>query len=137
GRIQTVGSGSVSSDYFGSDDPGFIEALQTAVLPGDIQLEETRQTVTQESSQQRNGDHEGGSKKRARWNDEDDEPRPGSLASATNSHGNLQDADSDVYGASRFGDMGQYMRRKRAKLQIQNTQWDSDGSAGVLLVHGR
>ncbi|KII89390.1 hypothetical protein PLICRDRAFT_110060 [Plicaturopsis crispa FD-325 SS-3] len=124
-----VGSGSVSSDYFGSDDPGFIEALQTAVLPGDIQLEETRQTVTQESSQQRTGNHEGGSKKRARSNDDDDdEPRPGSLASATNSHGTLQDADSDVYGASRFGDMGQYMRRKRAKLQIQNTQLDSDGS---------
>ena len=30
--------------------------------------------------------------------------------------------DSDTYGASRFGGFGEYMRRKRAKLQIQNTE---------------
>lgn len=30
--------------------------------------------------------------------------------------------DSDTYGASRFGDFGEYMRRKRAKLQIQNAE---------------
>ena len=30
--------------------------------------------------------------------------------------------DSDAYGASRFGGFGEYMRRKRAKLQIQNTE---------------
>jgi DNA repair protein REV1 len=29
--------------------------------------------------------------------------------------------NSEVYGASRFGHLGEYMRRKRAKLQIQNT----------------
>ena len=28
--------------------------------------------------------------------------------------------DDDIYGASRFGGFGEYMRRKRAKLQIQN-----------------
>jgi len=28
--------------------------------------------------------------------------------------------DIDIYGASRFGGYGEYMRRKRAKLQIQN-----------------
>jgi hypothetical protein len=30
--------------------------------------------------------------------------------------------DSDTYGASRFGGFGDYMRRKRAKLQIQNAE---------------
>lgn len=30
--------------------------------------------------------------------------------------------DSDTYGASRFGEFGEYMRRKRAKLQIQNVE---------------
>jgi DNA repair protein REV1 len=30
--------------------------------------------------------------------------------------------DSDTYGASRFGGFGEYMRRKRSKLQIQNAE---------------
>jgi hypothetical protein len=30
--------------------------------------------------------------------------------------------DPDTYGASRFGGFGEYMRRKRAKLQIQNAE---------------
>jgi hypothetical protein len=30
--------------------------------------------------------------------------------------------DPDTYGASRFGEFGEYMRRKRAKLQIQNAE---------------
>ncbi|KZV71579.1 DNA repair protein [Peniophora sp. CONT] len=30
----------------------------------------------------------------------------------------------DIYGAAHFGDFGEYMRRKRAKLQIQNTELD-------------
>lgn len=33
--------------------------------------------------------------------------------------------DPDTYGASRFGGFGEYMRRKRAKLQIQNTEMGS------------
>jgi DNA repair protein REV1 len=33
--------------------------------------------------------------------------------------------DSDTYGASRFGDFGEYMRRKRAKLQVQNAEMGS------------
>lgn len=32
--------------------------------------------------------------------------------------------DSDTYGASRFGEFGDYMRRKRAKLQIQNAEME-------------
>jgi len=36
----------------------------------------------------------------------------------------LSDEDQETYGASTFGGFGQYMRRKRAKLQIQNAQMD-------------
>ena len=36
----------------------------------------------------------------------------------------IRDADSDTYAASRFGHFGEYMRRKRAKLQIQNAHWE-------------
>ena len=37
--------------------------------------------------------------------------------------------DEAVYGASRFGHFGEYMRRKRAKLQIQNASMDTEASA--------
>ena len=39
--------------------------------------------------------------------------------------------DSYTYGASRFGEFGEYMARKRAKLQVQNTELedDEDGEA--------
>lgn len=37
--------------------------------------------------------------------------------------------DSDTYGASRFGGFGEYMRRKRAKLQIQNVEMGDTPSA--------
>ncbi len=40
--------------------------------------------------------------------------------------------DSNTYGASRFGDFGEYMRRKRAKLQIQNSEME--GSAPTVIA---
>ena len=39
--------------------------------------------------------------------------------------------DSDTYGASRFGGFGEYMRRKRAKLQIQNVEIGDTPDAGT------
>ena len=39
--------------------------------------------------------------------------------------------DSDTYGASRFGGFGDYMRRKRAKLQIQNAEMGDNPDAGT------
>jgi len=39
--------------------------------------------------------------------------------------------DSDTYGASRFGGFGEYMRRKRAKLQIQNAEMGDTPDAGT------
>jgi DNA repair protein REV1 len=39
--------------------------------------------------------------------------------------------DSDTYGASRFGGFGEYMSRKRAKLQIQNAEMGDIPDAGT------
>jgi len=36
--------------------------------------------------------------------------------------------DGAIFGASRFGHFGEYMRRKRAKLQIQNASMDTEAS---------
>jgi DNA repair protein REV1 len=39
---------------------------------------------------------------------------------------NASEGNGDIYGVSRFGNWGEYMRRKRAKLQIQNASLDSN-----------
>ncbi|KIY51229.1 DNA repair protein [Fistulina hepatica ATCC 64428] len=88
-----------SSDYFESDDPEFLEALQNTVLPGD--LPSTPQIP----------------QKRVREDDKSDgghEPQEVDVVQYATE-------DYDTYGPSRFGQFGEYMHRKRAKLQIQNT----------------
>ncbi|KAG2075797.1 DNA repair protein [Suillus decipiens] len=103
-----------SSDLFGPDDPEFLEALRNAVLPGD------QITVPQESLN------------RKRLRDESDEQQVG-----TTSHGTLTHESGDtegnpeIYGASRFGHFGEYMHRKRAKLQIQNATLDTSQDVGA------
>ncbi|KIJ63335.1 hypothetical protein HYDPIDRAFT_92853 [Hydnomerulius pinastri MD-312] len=42
---------------------------------------------------------------------------------------NGQEDNPEIYGASRFGHFGEYMRRKRAKLQIQNANLDAGGDS--------
>ncbi|KAJ7084799.1 hypothetical protein B0H15DRAFT_783559, partial [Mycena belliarum] len=92
-----VKSGSNSSDYFEDDDPAFLEALDATVLPGDI-------PATRES-------------------DSDDlEPPPPAQVSLKRRHAEPDPVDEATYGASRFGEFGEYMQRKRAKLQIQNSE---------------
>ncbi|KAJ2923407.1 hypothetical protein H1R20_g13691, partial [Candolleomyces eurysporus] len=44
----------------------------------------------------------------------------GSAGGSAGIAGGAEEVDEAVYGASRFGNFGEYMRRKRAKLQIQN-----------------
>ncbi|KAF9234509.1 hypothetical protein BU15DRAFT_89977 [Melanogaster broomeanus] len=41
---------------------------------------------------------------------------------------NALEHNDEIYGASRFGDFGEYMRRKRAKLQIQNADLETDSN---------
>ncbi|KAK2460652.1 hypothetical protein APHAL10511_007122 [Amanita phalloides] len=48
---------------------------------------------------------------------------------------NGDEADDEIYGASHFGRFGQYMRRKRAKLQIQNAAI-AQGEHDSHIFHG-
>ncbi|KAG0706469.1 hypothetical protein DFH29DRAFT_798311 [Suillus ampliporus] len=103
-----------SSDLFGPDDPEFLEALGHAVLPGD------RHTTPPH-------DPESPSRKHPR--DESDEQQ---VDHEMTSHGTRGPEDNpEIYGASRFGHFGEYMHRKRAKLQIQNANIDASQDIGA------
>jgi DNA repair protein REV1 len=118
-----VASGTASSDYFEPEDPAFNEALQTAVLPGDAQGSQPEPEV--------HADRTWGQPTLKRSHSMVEE----SDASLSTNHviplleerHDLSDEDEETYGASSFGGYGQYMRRKRAKLQIQNVQMDDSG----------
>ncbi|KDQ59748.1 hypothetical protein JAAARDRAFT_126496 [Jaapia argillacea MUCL 33604] len=118
-------SSGASTDYFGDEDPSFLEALNKAVFPGDLDdsmvvdsevcIEETTRAT---SKRPRSPDD---------WEEEDVQSEGGSHQ-LEEIPPNYTD-DSTIYGASRFGEFGEYMRRKRAKLQIQNTEMDGEGQA--------
>ena len=91
-----------SSDYYDDDDPLFLEALADAVLPGDQPLEDDDALA-----------------------EEDPEPPPPSqpcLKRRRSPTPELERKEDDIYGPASFGGFGEYMHRKRAKLQIQNDQ---------------
>lgn len=44
--------------------------------------------------------------------------------------------DAETYGASRFGHWGEYTRRKRAKLQIQNSRLEDSSEGKSEILHG-
>ncbi len=104
-------SQSNSSDYYQDDDSQFLEALGKAVLAGDLPQEvEAERTTFQEfelppATQKR------------KWIDVQEE-----VTILDSSPPDGKAADHDTYRASRFGGFGEYMRRKRAKLQIQNSE---------------
>ncbi|TFK61442.1 DNA repair protein [Pluteus cervinus] len=132
-----------SSDYYEEEDSAFLEALRTAVLPGDKAPSQDKGKGNQES-----GNGSGGTKDVEKDEDDEDsddmkEPTPPPATQPSlkkykleainqNARARVQrapekrkaDAD-DIYGASRFDGFGDYMRRKRAKLQIQNAEIDS------------
>ncbi|KAF7794734.1 hypothetical protein EIP86_005872 [Pleurotus ostreatoroseus] len=125
-----------SSDYF-DNDPDFIRALQEIELPGDAPRtmqgadrphrtpSETQAPLTQASAEQSHR-----KRRRDSEDDDDDDDREANhrvLASIDQDSSKAQYLDSHTYGASRFGEFGEYMSRKRAKLQIQNTEMDEDG----------
>ena len=100
-------SGSNSSDYFEPEDPEFIQALQDAVLPGDVNAAatpESRATLKRSRSPSEEADISNTSF----------HPVPAGERGETGD-------ENDTYGRSHFGAWGEYMRRKRAKLQIQNS----------------
>ena len=112
-------SGSTSSDYFEPEDPAFNETLQTTFLPGDVQ--DPRPVPDAQTNQTRGQP----TLKRSRsMVEESDASTPHRVIPLEENLG-LSDEDEETYGAASFGGFGQYMRRKRAKLQIQNGQMDN------------
>jgi len=108
-----------SSEFWGSDDPAFLEALGNAVLPGDEPSEIPAAQPCAESQ----------SRKRSR--DESDELQAEMTSHVTVAKGpGDSEEDPEIYGASRFGHFGEYMRRKRAKLQIQNANLEASQDVG-------
>jgi len=47
------------------------------------------------------------------------------------------DYSQEVYGSTKFGDWGDYMRKKRAKLQIQNSAATAGIFKGLAIHVGR
>ena len=105
-------SGSNSSDYFEPEDPEFIQALQDAVLPGDVNAAESNVTGTPESRT---------TLKRSRSPSEEADISNTSFHRVPAGERGETGDENDTYGRSHFGAWGEYMRRKRAKLQIQNS----------------
>ncbi|KAJ7772122.1 hypothetical protein DFH07DRAFT_937776 [Mycena maculata] len=101
-------SGSNSSDYFEDEDPGFLEALDATVLPGDL-------PPSDESDA------------------EDLEPPPPGQPSLKRRHPDPDPVDEAIYGPSHFGNFGEYAHRKRAKLQIQNSEITAAGTQSQIL----
>ena len=90
-----------SSDWFSSDPALYIQALdefeQTLARKGYPEQTETQQEVTVQEIQP-----------------------PSTVHKRSHNEVTGDYLDSDTYGAATFGDFGEYMARKRAKLQIQN-----------------
>lgn len=107
-------SGSQSTDWFSDDDSEFLEALKTTVLPGDAPHQHSSAPHVDLSEEEEDipfpGSTQPGLKRK--WNDMDE---PESRTDVV---------DTAVYGAAHFGNFGEYMNRKRAKLQIQNNDID-------------
>jgi len=114
-----------SSDYYEEDDSAFLDALGTALLPGDNPPEDAADGSSQESSQPEPPPPSQPSLKRRRLE-------------AFEARGKLSPVEEheDTYGASNFGGWGQYMRRKRAKLQIQNQDLEERGTNDVKIFRG-
>jgi DNA repair protein REV1 len=107
-----------SSDFWGSDDPAFLEALGKAVLPGDVNpVIPVPQPDTETQS-----------RKRPRDESDEIQVETTSYSALTNTPGGTE--DPEIYGASRFGHFGEYMHRKRAKLQIQNANLEASQDVG-------
>lgn len=133
-----AGTSQGSSDYYyEEEDSQFLEALNSTVLPGDLPPNDVPKGsgLNMDSPM-----------------DEDDEeielPQP-AQSSLKRRHSSVvpdsEDEDErkvqempkdDTYDAYKFGGFGDYMRRKRAKLQIQNAQMVSVGESAKQTTGG-
>lgn len=127
--MQLAATDSTSSDYFEPEDPDFIDALQDTILPGDIpdpQLP-TQEQADRESEWAQLAAGQPSLKRSHSVMAEEDSDVPQDMI-PENSEVTDEDPTGDTYGASRFGEFGDYMRRKRAKLQIQNAQMSENNN---------
>jgi len=95
-----------SSDWFSSDPAVYVQAL-----------DEFEQSLIQQDRQQSDNEQE----------TRIQEAQP-PLMVHKRTHGEVTGdyLNSHTYGAATFGDFGEYMARKRAKLQVQNQTLTSD-----------
>lgn len=125
-------SQSNSSDYYGEDDSQFLEALSKAILPGDIVLPEADLDEAKHddiSSDELQPPPPTQPSLKRRWSDVQQEEL---RYDAMNQVSKESMMEEDTYGASRFGGFGDYMRRKRAKLQIQNGDMVEDSKDSAI-----
>ncbi|KAF8579478.1 DNA repair protein [Ramaria rubella] len=123
----------LSSDLFGTEDSDFLEALSRTDLPGDavqphpttitgVTMKETANLTT-------------GKRKRSASSIDIEEPSP-SLAHIIGASTDITPTQTDIYGPSKFGDFGEYMHRKRAKLSIQNNEIEDSTVEKSTLFQG-
>ncbi|KAF6758150.1 hypothetical protein DFP72DRAFT_1064874 [Ephemerocybe angulata] len=114
-----------SSEYYFDDDSQFLNALQNIVLPGDIEHDSIQNTENILDGL------EDGLEDASQESEELEPPPPGQpRPSLKRDYSQVEEddweepdqVDEAVYGAAHFDNFGEYMRRKRAKLQIQNSQ---------------
>ena len=115
----------MSSDYWEDDDPEFLALLNNIVIPGEnIQPHNVADNVS-------NNADEGpapSSRKRPRSPEQGPDVQDRATLSLVDSGAqSTAYMKSHTYGASSFGGFGEYMYRKRAKLQIQNAEMDEEG----------
>ncbi|KXN91972.1 DNA repair protein rev1 [Leucoagaricus sp. SymC.cos] len=123
--LNTLENSQGSSDYFGEEDSQFLSALETIVLPGDEpQAQPTKEPIVIEDD-----------------SETEESPPPPAQPGLKRRHSDIeqnqeQGQDEDIYGASHFGQFGEYMRRKRAKLQIQNQALEDKTTADTGTTTG-
>jgi hypothetical protein len=114
-------SQSNSSDYYEEEDSQFLEALSKAVLPGDVLPEDKLDEAKHEgdiSSEELEPPPPTQPSLKRRWSDVQQHDLSYDATNQLSKESMLE--EDDTYSSSRFGGFGDYMRRKRAKLQIQN-----------------
>ncbi|KAI0034990.1 hypothetical protein K488DRAFT_44193 [Vararia minispora EC-137] len=121
-----------SLDYFGSDDSAFLDALRNVGLPDDNALPPDPLPVPDDPETSIEAPPCAQPSKRRRYTSPN--AHGDHRAEADRPIGHLDEAELDeaVYGAAHFGDFGEYMRRKRAKLQNQDRQIGEGGEGGGI-----
>ena len=133
-------SSSHSSDYF-DDDPEFLKAINEVAIPGDAGPSPSKTSPTKpapvndEPNPFEDADEPPPLTQRALkrqrspdddlYADEEEGVQYHGVLNAVDGNDKGDDESylqSFTYGASRFGEFGEYMARKRAKLQIQNQE---------------